>query len=822
MPLNSNSLRNVMKSQLLIFLVLLRTKFRKGRKYMTQFDTKEYLAKVDAWWRAANYVSVAQMYLKDNPLLRRPIQKEDVKLHPIGHWGTIAGQNFIYAHLNRVINKYGLDMFYIEGPGHGGQVMVSNSYLDGSYTELYPQITQDEAGLKHLCKIFSFPGGIASHAAPETPGSIHEGGELGYSLSHATGAVLDNPNVIAAAVIGDGEAETGPLAAGWFSNTFINPVNDGAVLPILYLNGGKIHNPTILARRTDEELTQYFNGLGWDPIFVEGTDPEKVHPVMAAKLDEAIEKIQAIQKEARAKSAEEATMPHWPVLVVRTPKGWTGPKEWNHEPIEGGFRAHQVPIPVSGEAMEHIDALVDWLKSYRPEELFDENGKLVEEIAAISPKGPRRMSMNPITNAGVVKPMDITDWTKHAIDTSKPGAIQKQDMIEFGKFAADLVKANPDNFRIFGPDETKSNRLNEVFKATNRQWLGRRDESYDEWISPVGRVIDSQLSEHQAEGFLEGYVLTGRHGFFASYESFLRVVDSMITQHFKWLRKSKTHAPWRKNYPSLNLIATSTVFQQDHNGYTHQDPGLLTHLAEKKPEFVREYLPADTNSLMAVMAEALSSEDKINLIVSSKHPRPQFYSVEEAKELVSEGYKVIDWASTVKEGEEPDVVIAAAGTEPNLEALAGISILHKQFPELKIRFINVVDILKLRSPKVDPRGLSDEEFDKLFTTDKPVVFCFHGYEDMIRDLFFNRHNHNVHIHGYRENGDITTPFDMRVLSEMDRFHVAKDAAVAVYGDKASEFAAKMDETVAFHHSYIREHGEDIPEVVNWQWENVNK
>ena len=789
---------------------------------MTQFDTPEYLAKVDAWWRAANYISVAQMYLKDNPLLRRPIQKEDVKLHPIGHWGTIAGQNFIYAHLNRAINKYDLDMFYIEGPGHGGQVMVSNSYLDGSYTELYPEITQDEAGFKQLCKIFSFPGGIASHAAPETPGSIHEGGELGYSLSHATGAILDNPNVIAAAVIGDGEAETGPLAAGWFSNTFINPVNDGAVLPILYLNGGKIHNPTILARRTDEELTQFFNGLGWDPIFVEGTDPKEVHPLMAAKLDEAIEKIQAIQKEARSKSAEEATMPHWPVLVVRTPKGWTGPKEWNHEPIEGGFRAHQVPIPVSGESMEHIDSLLDWLKSYRPEELFDENGKLVEEIAAISPKGPRRMSMNPITNAGVVKPMEITDWTKHAIDTTKPGAIQKQDMIEFGKFAADLVKANPDNFRIFGPDETKSNRLNEVFKATNRQWVGRRDESYDEWISPVGRVIDSQLSEHQAEGFLEGYVLTGRHGFFASYESFLRVVDSMITQHFKWLRKSKTHAPWRKNYPSLNLIATSTVFQQDHNGYTHQDPGLLTHLAEKKPEFVREYLPADTNSLMAVMAEALSSEDKINLIVSSKHPRPQFYSVEEAKELVSEGYKVIDWASTVKEGEEPDVVIAAAGTEPNLEALAGISILHKQFPELKIRFINVVDILKLRSPKVDPRGLSDEEFDKLFTTDKPVVFCFHGYEGMIRDLFFDRHNHNVHIHGYRENGDITTPFDMRVLSEMDRFHVAKDAAVAVYGDKASEFAAKMDETVEFHHSYIREHGEDIPEVVSWQWENVNK
>lgn len=789
---------------------------------MTQYDTPKYLAKVDAWWRAANYISVAQMYLKDNPLLRRPIAQGDVKVHPIGHWGTIAGQNFIYAHLNRTINKYDLNMFYIEGPGHGGQVMVSNSYLDGSYTELYPEITQDEAGFKQLCKIFSFPGGIASHAAPETPGSIHEGGELGYALSHATGAILDNPDVIAATVIGDGEAETGPLMAGWLSNTFINPVNDGAVLPILYLNGGKIHNPTILSRRTDEELTQFFNGLGWSPIFVEGTDPAQVHPLMAEKLDEAIEAIKTIQQTARMGSAQEATMPHWPVLIVRTPKGWTGPKEWNGEPIEGGFRAHQVPIPVSGEDMSHVDQLVNWLKSYRPEELFDEQGKLVAEVAELSPKGDRRMSMNPITNAGVVKPMTITDWTTHAIDTTTPGALDKQDMIEFGKFAADLIKANPDNFRIFGPDETKSNRLNEVFKATNRQWVARRDDSYDEWISPAGRVIDSQLSEHQAEGFLEGYVLTGRHGFFASYESFLRVVDSMMTQHFKWLRKSKTHAPWRKNYPSLNLIATSTVFQQDHNGYTHQDPGVLTHLAEKKPEFIREYLPADTNSLMAVMAEALQSEDKINLIVSSKHPRPQFYSVDEAKELVREGYKVIDWASTVKPGEEPDVVIAAAGTEPNLEALAGISILHKNFPDLKIRFINVVDILKLRSPKVDPRGLSDEAFDALFTTDKPVVFAFHGYEGMIRDLFFHRHNHNVHIHGYRENGDITTPFDMRVLSEMDRFHVAQDAAVAVYGDQASDFAKKMDDTIAFHHDFIREHGEDIPEVVNWKWENVNE
>lgn len=785
------------------------------------FDTPEYLEKVDAWWRAANYISVAQMYLKDNPLMMRPIQEEDVKVHPIGHWGTISGQNFIYAHLNRAINKYDLDMFYIEGPGHGGQVMVSNSYLDGSYTELYPEITQDEAGLKQLCKIFSFPGGIASHAAPETPGSIHEGGELGYALSHATGAILDNPSVIAATVIGDGEAETGPLAAGWFSNTFINPVNDGAVLPILYLNGGKIHNPTILARKTDEELTLYFNGLGWDPIFVEGVDPAVVHPLMAAKLDEAIEKIQAIQKEARQHSATEATMPKWPVLVVRIPKGWTGPKEWAGEPIEGGFRAHQVPIPVSASSMEHIDHLVSWLRSYRPEELFDENGTFKEELRAISPKGPRRMSMNPVTNAGIVSALDVADWKKHAFHLQTPGEVQAQDMIELGKYVADVIEANPSNFRVFGPDETKSNRLNNIFKVTDRQWLGRRDESYDEWISPAGRVIDSQLSEHQAEGFLEGYVLTGRHGFFASYESFLRVVDSMITQHFKWLRKSKTHAPWRKNYPSLNLIATSTVFQQDHNGYTHQDPGLLTHLAEKKPEFIREYLPADTNTLLAVMSESLQSEDKINLIVASKHPRPQFYSVEEAEELVKEGYKVIDWASTVKEGEEPDVVIAAAGTEPNLEALAAVTLLNKAFPTLKIRFVNVVDILKLRHPNVDPRGLSDSEFDAVFTTDKPVVFCYHGYEGMIKDIFFDRHNHNLHIHGYRENGDITTPFDMRVLSEMDRFHVAKDAAVASLGEKASEFAQKMDETVAFHTTFIREHGVDIPEVTNWKWEALN-
>ncbi|MCC9735132.1 phosphoketolase family protein, partial [Streptococcus agalactiae] len=786
--------------------------------------TKSYLEKLDAWWRAANYISAAQMYLKDNPLLRRELVENDLKVHPIGHWGTVPGQNFIYAHLNRAINKYDLDMFYIEGPGHGGQVMVSNSYLDGSYTELNPNIEQTEDGFKQLCKIFSFPGGIASHAAPETPGSIHEGGELGYALSHATGAILDNPDVIAATIIGDGEGETGPLMAGWLSNTFINPVNDGAVLPIFYLNGGKIHNPTIFERKTDEELSQFFEGLGWKPIFADvvelSEDHAAAHALFAEKLDQAIQEIKTIQSEARQKPAEEAIQAKFPVLVARIPKGWTGPKAWEGTPIEGGFRAHQVPIPVDAHHMEHVDSLLSWLQSYRPEELFDENGKIVDEIAAISPKGDRRMSMNPITNAGIVKAMDTADWKKFALDINVPGQIMAQDMIEFGKYAADLVDANPDNFRIFGPDETKSNRLQEVFTRTSRQWLGRRKPDYDEALSPAGRVIDSQLSEHQAEGFLEGYVLTGRHGFFASYESFLRVVDSMVTQHFKWLRKSKTHTTWRKNYPALNLIAASTVFQQDHNGYTHQDPGILTHLAEKTPEYIREYLPADTNSLLAVMDKAFKAEDKINLIVTSKHPRPQFYSIAEAEELVAEGYKVIDWASNVSLNQEPDVVFAAAGTEPNLEALAAISILHKAFPELKIRFVNVLDILKLRHPSQDARGLSDEEFNKVFTTDKPVIFAFHGYEDMIRDIFFSRHNHNLHTHGYRENGDITTPFDMRVMSELDRFHLAQDAALASLGNEAQVFSDEMNQMVAYHKDYIREHGDDIPEVQNWKWENI--
>lgn len=784
------------------------------------YSSKTYFAKLDAYWRATNYISVGQLYLKDNPLLQEPLKDSDVKVKPIGHWGTIPGQNFIYAHLNRVINKYDLDMFYIEGPGHGGQVMVSNSYLDGSYTEIYPQITQDIQGMKKLFKQFSFPGGVASHAAPETPGSIHEGGELGYSLSHGVGAILDNPNLISAVVVGDGEAETGPLAASWFSNRFINPVTDGAVLPILHLNGFKISNPTILSRQTHEEITAYFRGMGWEPFFVEGNDPEQMHPAMAEALDTIIERIAAIQKNARENN--DLTRPVWPMLIFRSPKGWTGPKEWDHVPNENSFRAHQVPIPVDQKNMQHAPALIDWLKSYRPEECFDDNGRLKPELAEILPKGDKRMGMNPVTNAGkLVKDLRLPDFRDYALDNSTPGKVVAQDMSVLGKYVRDVVTLNEDhkNFRIFGPDETMSNRLAPVFEVTKRQWMDQVIEPNDEFLSSYGRVIDSQLSEHQAEGLLEGYVLTGRHGFFASYEAFLRVVDSMITQHFKWLRKA-TDQGWRADIPSLNVVATSTVFQQDHNGYTHQDPGLLGHLADKKPEFIREYLPADANSLLAVFDTILNDRQKINLIVSSKHPRPQWFTADEAKELVDKGLKIIDWAST-DNGEEPDVVFASAGTEPTMESLAAISILHDKLPQLKIRYINVVDLLKLRSQKLDPRGLSDEEFDSFFTKDKPVIFAFHGYEGLIKDLFFDRHNHNLHVHGYRENGDITTPFDMRVLNQMDRFDLVKEAVLSLPdADKYTAIADEMDAMVQKHHEYIREEGIDLPEVESWVWKDL--
>lgn len=781
------------------------------------YSSKEYFAKLDAYWRAANYISVGQLYLKDNPLLRRPLESSDVKAKPIGHWGTIAGQNFIYAHLNRVINKYDLNMLYIEGPGHGGQVMVSNSYLDGSYTEIYPEITEDEEGMKKLFKRFSFPGGVASHAAPETPGSIHEGGELGYSLSHATGAILDNPDLIAAAVVGDGEAETGPLATSWQSNKFINPIHDGAVLPILDLNGFKISNPTILSRESNETLTKYFEGLGWHPIIVEGEDPEKLHPELAQAMDEAIEEIKAIQKHARETGDD--SLPTWPMIIFRAPKGWTGPKEWDGKPIEGSFRAHQIPIPVDQNDMEHADKLVAWLKSYRPEELFDESGKLKPEFAEIAPKGDKRMAANPHTNPGkLIRNLILPDFREFALENAEHGKTVAQDMTVLGKYLERVIELNAKNrnFRIFGPDETMSNRLAPIFDETKRQWMQDIKEPNDEFLAHSGRIIDSQLSEHQDEGFLEGYVLTGRHGFFASYEAFLRVVDSMLTQHFKWLRKAKEQ-PWRSEIPSLNVVSTSTVFQQDHNGYTHQDPGILGHLADKKPEFIREYLPADANTLLAVFDKVLNDREKINLIVSSKHPRPQFYTAAEAKELVDKGLKIIDWAST-DHNAEPDVVIAACGTEPNLESLAAVSILHEKLPDLKIRFINVVDLLKLRSPKHDSRGLSDEEFDAFFTKDKPILFAFHGYEGLVRDLFFDRHNHNVMIHGYRENGDITTPFDMRVLNQMDRFDLVKDVVLNLPdADKYGQIAAEMDSIIAKHNQYIRDEGADLPEVENWTW-----
>ncbi|MCY9806388.1 phosphoketolase family protein [Lentilactobacillus senioris] len=799
---------------------------------MADYDSKEYLELVDKYWNAANYVSVGQLFLRNNPLLKTALKPEDVKVKPIGHWGTIASQTFIYAHLNRAIKKYDLNMFYIEGSGHGGQVMVSNSYLDGSYTEIYPNITQDEEGMAKLFKQFSFPGGIASHAAPETPGSMHEGGELGYSISHGTGAIFDNPDVIAAVEVGDGEAESGPLAASWFSDKFINPVKDGAVLPILNLNGFKISNPTILSRMSDEELTKYFEGMGWKPYFVETGDGldnwnnhMPMHEKMAKTMDTVIEEIKAIQTNAREnETAETATLPVWPMIIVRSPKGWTGPVlDDNGDPIEGSFRAHQVPLNLSANDMQDADQFVEWMKSYKPEELFNEDGSLKQEIADTTPKGDQRMAMNPITNGGIhPEPLKLPDYKEFAVDIKEHGAEEKSDMIVWSEWLGAVTKMNPDSFRSFGPDETKSNRLYGLLAATPRQWMEDINLPYDEDVAHSGQLIDSQLSEHQAEGWLEGYVLTGRHGFFSTYEAFGRVVDSMLTQHMKWLRKASEQS-WRHDYPSLNFVNTSTVFQQDHNGYTHQDPGMLTHMAEKKPELIREYLPADANTLLAVGNTAFQLRETINLIVTSKHPRPQWYSIEEATNLVNNGLGYIDWAST-DQGQKPDVVIAAAGSEPNLEALAAISILNKNFPEMKIRYINVVDILKLRRPDVDPRGLTDEEFDTLFTTDAPVFFLYHGFEDMIKSIFFDRHNHNLHVHGYREQGDITTPFDMRVLNEMDRFHVAADVVnnTPEYSVKGMSFIHEMNNMVAKHNAYIREEGTDLPEVVNWKWEPLNK
>ena len=777
-----------------------------------------------------------------------PIQKDDVKVKPIGHWGTISGQTFLYAHANRLINKYGLNMFYIGGPGHGGQVMVTNSYLDGTYTDAYPEITQDLEGMSRLYKRFSFPGGIGSHMTAQTPGSLHEGGELGYSLSHATGAVLDNPDQIAFTVVGDGEVETGPAMTAWNSIKFLNPKNDGAVLPILDLNGFKISNPTIFSRMSDDKIAKFFEGLGWSPRFLENDD---IHDYMtyhekAAKLfDQAIADIKQIQKDARENGKyEDGTIPAWPVVIARLPKGWGGPKHNPAgEPIEGSFRAHQVPLGLSQNNFEELPEFEEWMNSYKPAELFNADGSLKAEVADFAPKGDKRMAANPVANGGRArgeKPetLDLPNWKDYANDinesnrgTQLPDGNKNMDMNVLSTFFAGVATKNPTSFRIFGPDETMSNRLWEMFKITNRQWMSKVKEPNDQYEAPEGRILDAQLSEHQAEGWLEGYTLTGRTGVFTSYESFLRVVDSMTTQHFKWIRQAAAE-PWRNDYPSLNLVSTSTVFQQDHNGYTHQDPGMLTHLAEKKSDFIRQYLPADGNTLLAVFDRAFKDRQKVNHIVASKQPRQQWFSIDEAEELATKGLKTIDWASTVAEGEDADIVFASAGVEPTIETLAAVDLINDAFPAVKMRYVNVVELERLQKkngPLNDDRALSDSEFSSFFgESGTPVVFGFHGYEDLIESFFYERQHLGLHVHGYREDGDITTAYDMRVYSELDRFHQAKDAvntliAKGVIDEAAGKaFDKKMDDILAKHFKITRDEGRDIEEFTKWQWTPLKK
>ena len=813
---------------------------------MVDFDSKEYLELVDKWWRATNYLSAGMIFLKSNPLFsvtNTPIQAEDVKVKPIGHWGTISGQTFLYAHANRLINKYDVNMFYIGGPGHGGQVMVTNAYLDGEYTEDYPEITQDLAGMSRLFKRFSFPGGIGSHMTAQTPGSLHEGGELGYSLSHAFGAVLDNPDQIAFAVVGDGEAETGPSMTSWLSSKFLNAKNDGAVLPILDLNGFKISNPTIFSRMSHEEITKFFEGVGYSPRFIENDDIHdyaKYHEIAAKVFDQAIEDILAIQKDARENGKyEDGTIPAWPVIIARLPKGWGGPRyDKNGDPIEDSFRAHQVPLPLDQNNLDTLPEFEEWMNSYKPEELFNADGSLKDEVKALAPKGDKRMSANPITNGGrrrgeAPKTLDLPDWRQFTNDITNenrghelPKVTQNMDMTTLSSYLEEVAKLNPTSFRVFGPDETMSNRLWDLFNTTTRQWMEPTKFPNDQYVGPEGRIIDSQLSEHQAEGWLEAYTLTGRVGIFASYESFLRVVDSMVTQHFKWLRHA-SEQPWRNDYPSLNLIATSTAFQQDHNGYTHQDPGMLTHLAEKKSNFIREYLPADGNSLLAVQARAFSERQKVNLIVASKQPRQQWFTADEAEELATEGLKIIDWASTAPSG-DVDITFASAGTEPTIETLAALWLINQAFPEVKFRYVNVVELLRLQKKSEaylnSERELSDDDFNKFFQADTPVIFGFHGFEDLVESFFFERKfRGDVYVHGYREDGDITTTYDMRVYSKLDRFHQAKEAAEILSAngkidqDAAVTFITKMEDILAKHYEVTRNEGHDIEEFTNWNW-----
>lgn len=778
---------------------------------MMGISNKE-LKRIDAYFRALNYISVGQLYLVDNPLLKEELKWSHVKKKIVGHWGTVPGQNFIYTHLNRVIKNNDLNMIYISGPGHGGNAVVSNVYLEGTYSEIYPEITEDTEGLKKLFKQFSFPGGIASHAAPETPGSINEGGELGYSLSHAFGAVFDNPDLIAACVVGDGEAETGPLATSWHSNKFLNPKTDGAVLPILHLNGYKISNPTVLSRISDEELASLFYGYGWKPYLVEASNTMDLHKKMAITLDKIIKEIKKIQYDARYNN--KVARVFWPMIVLRTPKGWTGPKVVNGKKIEGTFRSHQVPIPL--ESDEDLKLLEKWMKSYHPEELFDDNGHLMPYLKELVPYN--RMGANPNANGGLLlKELKIPSINKYAVKFSHPGEIEKEDMRVLGEFIRDIIKSNPNNFRAFGPDETMSNRLSHIFEADNRSWYLTKKKD-DEYLSYDGRIMDSYLSEHTCEGWLEGYLLTGRHGFFASYEAFIRIVDSMASQHAKWL-KVANELPWRKDIASLNYILTSNVWQQDHNGYTHQDPGFIDHLANKKADIVRVYLPPDSNCLLSCFDHVIRTKNYINVIVASKHVRPQWLTMEEAKKHCAKGLSKWEFASNDNKG--TDIVLVSIGDAPTLENMAAVSIIRSYLPDIKIRFINVVDLMKLEPNTKHPHGLTNVEYNKLFTKDKPIIFNYHGYPTLIHELTYERENKNISVHGYMEEGTITTPFDMRVKNEIDRYHIVIDIINHLEVGKTREgkkIIRLMEEKLKYHDSYIREYGIDMEEVRLFKWE----